>query len=92
MIYAGIPSKRLTNNKDDDSEAQLASEPASDFSSGERGYLKVIEEEVVYFIKDYSNYEDEGKFEIPQSKKRGSVIGKTDNWGGEGVNEVLENI
>ena len=51
-------------------------------SSDERGEVEVVEAEVVDFINHYSNYEDEGTFEIPPSKKRRGVIGRADKGGG----------
>ena len=42
VMYTDIPRKMLTKKNDDASEAEVASKPASEFSSDERGDAEVI--------------------------------------------------
>ena len=69
-----MPRKRSENKKDGASKDELDPEPESELSSDERGYAEVLEAEVVDFIDDYENDEDEGKIESPPSKNRIGVI------------------
>ena len=42
----------------------MAPKPALELSSDERGDAELVQAEVVDFIDDYCNYEDEGETEI----------------------------
>ena len=44
--------------------------------------MEVVEAEVVEFINDYVNGEDEGAFESPLSKKRRGGIVRAEKMGG----------
>ena len=66
VFYIDMPRKKLTKKKDGDSKDEVALEPASYLSSYERGVAEVVEVEVVDFINEYKNDEDEGVFEIPK--------------------------
>ena len=90
VIYIDIPSTGLAKKNDVASEAEGDLEPESELSSDERRYAKVVEVEVVEFVDDTANYEEEGIFESPLSKKRGSGIGRAEMWGD--INESLEKI
>ena len=48
-----MPSTRLSKKKDGASKYEVALEPASELSSGERGDAEVVKAEVVDFIYDY---------------------------------------
>ena len=52
MIYADIPRKIFGKNEDDDSEAEVASELASELYYDERGDAEVVDSQVAEFI-DY---------------------------------------
>ena len=65
----------------------MALEPASELSSGERGNAEVVEAEMVDFINDYANDEDEVTFDITPSKKRRFGIGRVKKGGN--FNEAL---
>ena len=75
VFYIDMPRKKLTKKKDGDSKDEVALEPASYLSSYERGVAEVVEAEVVDFIDDYTDDEDEGTFESP------SGIGRSENRG-----------
>ena len=55
LIYAYMPSTRFIKKDSNASDAEVASELASELSSGERGYLEVVESQVVDFINNYAN-------------------------------------
>ena len=76
VIYTYMPRKRLEKKKYSASKDEVATEPASELSYYERGDTEVVELELVYFIDDYKNDEDEGIFESPPSKKRIGGIGR----------------
>ena len=63
MIYADIPRKRFGKKKYNTSEAEVTLELTSEFSSDERGGAEVVLSQVVSFINNYANNEDEGTFE-----------------------------
>ena len=50
-----MPSTRFIKKDSNASDAEVASELASELSSGERGYLEVVESQVVDFINNYAN-------------------------------------
>ena len=83
-----MPRTRLSNKKDGASKYEVYTEPASDFTSDERGNAEVVESEVVYFINENANDEDEGAFESPPYNKRRGGIGSSDKGGD--FNEALE--
>ena len=45
----------LAKKKDGDSKYEVAPEPASELSYDERGYVEVLEAEVVAFVDYYDN-------------------------------------
>ena len=78
----------MTKKKYGASKDEVAPEPVSYLSSDERGYAEVVEAEVVDFIDDYYNDEDEGTFEIPPyNNSRGGIFRA--EKGGD-FNEALE--
>ena len=85
-----MPRTRLTNKKYGAYKYEVSPEPASELSSDEMGGAEVVEAEVVDFIDDYANNEDEGIFESPPSKKRRGGIGRAEKGGD--FNEVLEKV
>ena len=58
VIYTDMPMASLANKKDGASKYEVSPEPASEFSSDERGDAEVVESEVVELIDDYENDED----------------------------------
>ena len=67
---------RFRNHNGDASEAEVASELASELSSDERSNVEVVEAKVVDFIDNYTNNEYEGTFESPPSNKMRGGIGR----------------
>ena len=78
---------RLAKRRESASEYEVASEPASQLSSDEKGDTYVVEEELVDFIDDYKNDEYEGTFGSPPSNNRRGGIGREDKGGD--FNEAL---
>ena len=50
-----MTSTIFVKKKNDDSEAEVASELALEFSYDKMGYVEVVESQVVEFIDDYAN-------------------------------------
>ena len=65
VIYTYMPRTRMAKKKDGASEYEVAPEPVSELSSNERGGAEVVE-----FVDDYDNDEDEGTIESPPYNKR----------------------
>ena len=61
VVYTYMPMTGLAKKKDGASESGVASKPASQLYSDERGGDEVLQEEVL----EYKDYEYEGKFENP---------------------------
>ena len=85
-----MPMKSFVKKKNGASKYEVAPEPASELSFYERGYAEVVEAEVVDFIDEYKNYEDEGGFYSPPYIKRRCGIGRVEKGGD--FNKVLEKI
>ena len=87
VIYIDMPMKRLSKKKDSAYKDELDPEPASEFSSDERGDEEVAEAEVLNFINDYNNHEYGGKTDSPPSKKKRCGINRSEKGGD--FNEAL---
>ena len=74
VIYSDMPGKRFGKKKDNTSEDEVALKLVSYLSFDERGDAELVESQVADFIYDNANDDNEGKFDIPPSKKRRGEI------------------